>query len=86
MPFYPVVDGGWGEWGPWSIDCPVNCMQERKKKRSRIRTRACSNPAPQGDGIACVGEKIEMEMCGKNISEFNVVLPVGCSVVAEIAN
>ena len=31
LTLYLVVDGGWGDWGPWSSDCPTDCLQERKK-------------------------------------------------------
>ena len=61
-----IVDGGWEEWGPWSFDCPTNCLQERK--RSRSRTRTCSDPAPQGDGTDCVGENTDSHNCSKNSS------------------
>ena len=62
------MDGRWGAWGPWSSDCPTNCLRERK--RWRIRRRTCTNPAPQGDGNDCRGDKIEQDICGKNIKYF----------------
>ena len=56
------MDGGWGNWGPCSSNCPTDCLQERKK--SRIRTRTCTNPAPEGDGNDCSGESTDQQTCG----------------------
>ena len=56
--------GLWGDWGPWSSDCPTDCLPGRK--RTRTRTRTCTNPTPQGDELDCTGAKFEQQICGKN--------------------
>ena len=62
MLLYLAVDGGWGAWGPWSgSGCPTDCLQGRKTK---TRTRTCTNPAPQGIGNGCNGENTEQHICG----------------------
>ena len=78
LSLYLVVDGGWGDWGPWSFDCPTNCLQERK--RWRIRTRTCTDPAPQGDGNDCRGDKIEQDTCSKDIN-YSVLVSFGVIVL-----
>ena len=60
---YLVVDGSWSEWGKWS-SCSVNCLGERKK--TRTRTRTCSNPAPLGGGRDYSGENSATEICGND--------------------
>ena len=44
-----------------------------------MRTRTCSNPAPQGDGINCGGENTDSQNCRKNmlfgfLLQFNVLV------------
>lgn len=50
-------DGQWAEWSTWS-PCSATCGQS-----NRSRSRSCTNPAPSGDGIPCVGDEIESEAC-----------------------
>ena len=74
LPLYFVVDGGWGDWGPWSLECPIDCLQGRKRMRTRTRTRLCSNPAPQGDGLDCEGKNTDSHICGRNKLTCGIVV------------
>ena len=47
------VDGGWGDWGPWS-----SCT-----KGQRTKERKCDRPKPQFNGQDCIGAKIIYESC-----------------------
>ncbi|KAJ8737908.1 hypothetical protein PYW08_000503 [Mythimna loreyi] len=51
------LDGGWTGWGSWG-PCSQTCGAGR-----RSRTRTCTRPQPQGDGIPCVGQRIEVGSC-----------------------
>ena len=64
LPPYLAVDGGWGDWGLLSVDSPINCLQERKRKRTRATT--CTNPPPQEDGFDCRGESTESQICSRD--------------------
>ena len=59
-----LVDGGWGDWSPWS-KCDAKCPKTRGEQ---IRTRKCDNPAPSIGGRNCVGKEKEKKTCkiGKN--------------------
>ncbi|XP_061587279.1 complement component C8 alpha chain [Cololabis saira] len=48
-----VTDGSWSCWGSWS-----SCASGRK-----TRTRACSNPAPDAGGAACLGSPTQTRYC-----------------------
>jgi semaphorin 5 len=53
------IDGGWSEWNEWST-CSALC-----DGGFRIRERKCNNPAPQNDGLECIGCHVEFEECNK---------------------
>ncbi|XP_033642351.1 A disintegrin and metalloproteinase with thrombospondin motifs adt-1-like [Asterias rubens] len=50
------VDGGWGEWSPWSV-CSKSCGGHREK------VRACDNPSPTDGGLFCIGEMYQINGC-----------------------
>ncbi|MFA5936952.1 MAG: CARDB domain-containing protein [Candidatus Paceibacterota bacterium] len=50
-----VIDGGWTDWSAWGTCNEVFCKQ--------TRTRDCTNPAPSGDGVYCVGDSSELRSC-----------------------
>lgn len=51
------VDGGWGEWAPWS-ECTVEC-----DGGSMTRSRLCNDPAPVDGGDDCEGDADETADC-----------------------
>lgn len=53
-----LVDGHWTDFGNWSA-CSITCGYGG----TRMRQRACSNPAPQNDGLVCPGESVEVRNC-----------------------
>ncbi|XP_074608868.1 uncharacterized protein LOC141863292 [Acropora palmata] len=56
-----VVDGAWGQWGPYSA-----CSEtEFCNRGSQVRTRPCNNPAPQNGGKICPGPESESQECPK---------------------
>ncbi|XP_066275229.1 SCO-spondin-like [Branchiostoma lanceolatum] len=55
------IDGGWSDWSPWS-DCSVTCGVG-----TRIRNRACTNPAPANGGADCVGPDQETQECDTGV-------------------
>ena len=79
LSLYFLVDGGWGDWGPWSFNCLTNCLQE---KRMRRRTRTCTNSVPQEDGFDCEGENTDWQICGKN----HIYLLSCCSLFLILQN
>ena len=54
---YFVVNGGWGDFGPWT-KCSVSC-----EGGSMTRTRACDKPAPRDGGNDCLGSKYDVKIC-----------------------
>ncbi|XP_060554416.1 thrombospondin-1-like [Ruditapes philippinarum] len=52
-----VVDGNWGAWSSWS-GCDVTCSTG-----SQTRFRICSDPAPAGGGLDCVGKASDTKIC-----------------------
>lgn len=56
---YLSVDGGYTEWSEFS-ECTVTCGGG-----VRERTRECSNPAPENNGIDCekLGPAKESDIC-----------------------
>ncbi|XP_071944937.1 uncharacterized protein [Antedon mediterranea] len=56
MPKPNRVNGGWGEWSPWS--CTVTCGSGTK-----TRDRACNAPRPQNGGLYCRGDWKENGIC-----------------------
>lgn len=52
----PVVNGGWGEWSPWS-SCSESCGPG-----TAIRIRRCDSPPP-GPGGKCIGLFFESQLC-----------------------
>ncbi|EDO48338.1 predicted protein, partial [Nematostella vectensis] len=53
----PVVDGGWSEYGPWSV-CSKSCGGGE-----RYRERTCTNPSPVNGGKTCDGIGMQSETC-----------------------
>ena len=51
------VDGGWGEWKPWT-GCTVTCGIGKRQ-----RTRECNNPKPKYGGKPCDSKGIETQSC-----------------------
>ncbi|CAH1782421.1 unnamed protein product [Owenia fusiformis] len=56
-----VVDGNWGEWGPFSL-CTLSCGGG-----TQFRTRQCNNPAPSAMGSPCRGPSTESASCNTRI-------------------
>jgi len=54
------VDGGLSTWSSWT-QCTVLC-----NGGTRQRTRSCTNPAPEGDGKDCTGDRVETESCNND--------------------
>ncbi|XP_053383251.1 adhesion G protein-coupled receptor B3-like isoform X2 [Mercenaria mercenaria] len=52
-----VVDGNWSPWSNWS-DCDVTC-----ENGTQIRTRSCTDPAPQYGGLDCPGNDTDTKSC-----------------------
>ena len=52
-----AVDGGWSNWGEWSL-CSSTCGQG-----TRQRTRSCNNPEPSGGGAGCKGDDRQEQQC-----------------------
>lgn len=51
------TDGGWSEWNEWS-SCSRDCNGGIK-----WRHRHCTNPAPLGEGLDCLGHAKEGKDC-----------------------
>ncbi|KAI0219204.1 hypothetical protein LSAT2_029196 [Lamellibrachia satsuma] len=51
------VNGGWNDWSDWST-CSMT-----SGGLTKTRSRRCNNPAPEGDGLACLGVSVESEAC-----------------------
>ncbi|XP_071450094.1 A disintegrin and metalloproteinase with thrombospondin motifs 7-like [Hetaerina americana] len=52
-----AVDGGWGEWQPWS-ECSRTCGTGVSSME-----RICNNPRPQHGGRYCIGERVHYKIC-----------------------
>ena len=65
------VNGGWNDWSDWST-CSMT-----SSGLTKTRSRRCNNPAPEGDGLACLGVSVESDACDiiDCPSKFNVFLP-----------
>ena len=48
------IDGGWGQWTPWSECC---------RGQETTRHRACSKPLPAFNGLDCSGDSTETDSC-----------------------
>ena len=53
----PPVNGGWAMWSKWS-SCSQSCDEGKV-----IRTRTCTDPAPQNGGFGCHGDSIQQRPC-----------------------
>ncbi|XP_015927012.1 semaphorin 5c [Parasteatoda tepidariorum] len=51
------IDGGWSEWGTWSI-CSVTCGSG-----VQYRERTCDNPSVSGNGADCKGPSRSEKKC-----------------------
>ncbi|XP_068790174.1 SCO-spondin-like [Struthio camelus] len=51
------ADGGWSPWGPWT-PCAPGCHAG-----TQLRSRECSNPAPQHGGRGCPGQSQHRRAC-----------------------
>lgn len=51
------VNGVWTDWSVWST-CSVTCGTGKQ-----VRTRTCTNPAPQNGGQNCIGDSREEKSC-----------------------
>ncbi|KAI8485010.1 hypothetical protein Bbelb_372560 [Branchiostoma belcheri] len=56
------VDGGWSDWGSWSV-CSVTCGVG-----TETRDRTCTNPAPENGGADCDGPAQETQACDTGVS------------------
>ncbi|KAK6186939.1 hypothetical protein SNE40_006195 [Patella caerulea] len=52
-----VVDGGWTDYGNWSV-CSASCGNG-----TRYRKRVCDDPSPDNGGRECEGSDTEVEEC-----------------------
>lgn len=57
LPCKFVVDGGWADFGNWSM-CSVTCGTG-----TSTRQRACDNPPAAHGGLPCPGSKTEQKIC-----------------------
>nr|XP_034327535.1 uncharacterized protein LOC105323126 [Crassostrea gigas] len=55
------IDGGFSNWGSWGT-CSVTCGGG-----TQVRTRSCSNPAPQYGGANCAGSPSQNKTCNTNV-------------------
>ena len=70
----PGTDGGWGAWSAWG-ECSVTCGGGEE-----VRRRECDNPAPQGGGEHCQGEKEERRECGEGECGNSIEIPTECGM------
>ena len=56
-----TVDGGFSNWGSWGT-CTVTCGGG-----TQVRTRSCSNPAPQYGGALCAGATSQSQGCNTQV-------------------
>lgn len=56
------VDGGWSTWGSWH-SCGHISSASDDTDECLCRRRECNNPAPQNDGLNCVGKAIAVTNC-----------------------
>ncbi|XP_077999288.1 netrin receptor UNC5C-like [Glandiceps talaboti] len=59
------VDGGWTNWGEWSL-CSPEC--------NHIRSRTCTNPRPLNAGRRCRGVDMETKNCTGEHCKLKVAL------------
>ncbi|XP_063683660.1 low-density lipoprotein receptor-related protein 1-like [Bolinopsis microptera] len=70
--FCKVVDGGWSEFGEWSV-CSAECGGG-----SQSRSKTCTNPSPANGGQECEGEDEESRTCNTEACpEPEKVCPTG---------
>ena len=81
-----IVDGGWGQWSPWS-QCSHSCGEGRE-----TRSRDCDDPRPQYGGFLCFGSKTELRTLGllitggfktevrQNVEIFNLKSNIQCQL------
>lgn len=55
------MDGNWADWSQWSV-CDVTC-----EKGIQTRKRTCTNPAPENQGMDCVGNNTDIKECVKEL-------------------
>jgi len=54
-----AVDGGWSEWGEWSV-CSRSCGGGQ-----RTRRRLCDSPSPTHGGQTCAGPHLQHGVCNR---------------------
>ncbi|XP_070578725.1 thrombospondin-1-like [Ptychodera flava] len=66
------VDGGWGEWSPWSA-CTVSCGGGTQE-----HSRMCNNPAPAHGGRDCKGREHATRKCNLHACPIDGCLSNPC--------
>ncbi|XP_053385659.1 uncharacterized protein LOC123538853 [Mercenaria mercenaria] len=56
-----VVDGNWAHWSSWT-SCDVTCGNG-----TQVRTRTCTDPAPEHGGANCTGQHSQTMQCTKDL-------------------
>ncbi|XP_026326266.1 A disintegrin and metalloproteinase with thrombospondin motifs 7 [Hyposmocoma kahamanoa] len=59
------VNGGWGDWSPWS-ECSRSCGAGVS-----MQTRECNNPAPKYNGDYCTGNRSRYAVCNTDPCPLN---------------
>jgi hypothetical protein len=58
--FKSLADGEWSNWSEWST-CTLECGSG-----NQTRTRTCTNPEPQFNGVDCGEGGSETQACNKD--------------------
>ena len=62
------IDGGWSNWGEWG-KCNSTCNGGIKQ-----RNRTCTEPSPQHNGQACVGDITDKTICNTHQCKYDTGL------------
>lgn len=74
LPYFIVVDGGWGPW--FDLPCTVRNTQCGVGIIRRIRI--CNNPVPKNGGKPCKGKNIKIRSCGTLCSNSKICTHTHC--------